>query len=54
VVGPINDMFVLAARAGAATAVLTASDTPFDDAATVRLREPVEQVLPMLRDRAGR
>jgi NAD-dependent deacetylase len=51
VVGPINDMFVLAARAGAATAVLTASDTPFDDAATVRLREPVEQVLPMLRDR---
>ena len=50
VVGPINDMFVLAARAGAATAILAASETPFDDAATYRLREPVEVVLPALRD----
>jgi len=50
VVGPINHMFILAARAGAATAVLTASETPFDEAATWRLREPVETVLPALRD----
>jgi NAD-dependent deacetylase len=51
VVGPINQMFVLAARSGAATAILTASETPFDDAATWRLREPVQTVLPALRDR---
>jgi NAD-dependent deacetylase len=50
VVGPINNMFVVAARAGAATAILTASETPFDAAATFRLREPVERVLPALRD----
>src|SRR5436309_15777629 len=30
VVGPINDMFTVAARAGARTAILTASETPFD------------------------
>jgi len=54
VVGPVNDMFVRAARAGATTAILTASDTPFDDAATVRLREPVETVLPALRDHMER
>jgi NAD-dependent deacetylase len=50
VVGPINQMFALAARAGAATAILTASETPFDDAATWRLREPVDTVLPAVRD----
>jgi NAD-dependent deacetylase len=50
VVGPINQMFVLAAQSGAATAILTASETPFDDAVTWRLREPVETVLPALRD----
>jgi NAD-dependent deacetylase len=50
VVGPVNDMFVRAARAGAPTAILTASETPYDAAATIRLHEPVEAVLPALRD----
>jgi NAD-dependent deacetylase len=50
VVGPVNDMFVRAAAAGAATAVLTASETPFDAAATFRLHDPVEAVLPALRN----
>jgi len=48
VVGPINQMFAIAARAGAATAILTASETPFDDAATYRLHEPLAEVLPAL------
>jgi hypothetical protein len=30
VVGPINQMFSVAYLAGAATAIFTASDTPFD------------------------
>jgi len=51
VVGPVNDMFVRAAGAGAPTAILTASETPFDAAATFRLHEPVEAVLASLRDR---
>jgi NAD-dependent deacetylase len=51
VVGPINQMFAMASRAGARTAILTASETPFDDAADVRIAEPVERVLPALRDR---
>ena len=51
VVGPVNDMFERAAAAGAETAILTASETPFDAAATFRLHEPVETVLPALRDR---
>jgi len=42
---------VRAAAAGAATAILTASETPFDEAATFRLHEPVEAVLPGLRER---
>ena len=50
VVGPVNDMFVRAAATGAATAILTASETPFDAAATFRLHDPVEAVLPALRD----
>jgi NAD-dependent deacetylase len=50
VVGPINQMFTLAAQAGAATAIVAASETPFDDAATWRLHEPVEVVLPVVRD----
>jgi NAD-dependent protein deacetylase/lipoamidase len=51
VVGPVNEMFMRAAAAGAPTAILTASETPFDAAATFRLHEPVEAVLPALRDR---
>lgn len=50
VVSPVNDMFAQAARAGAATAILTASETPFDGAATVRVHDPVEVVLPAVRD----
>jgi NAD-dependent deacetylase len=50
VVGPINQMFAVARDAGAATAILTASETPFDDAASVRIDEPVERTLPALRD----
>jgi NAD-dependent deacetylase len=50
VVGPVNDMFGRAAAAGAATAILTASETPFDAAATFRVHDPVEAVLPALRN----
>ena len=51
VVGPVNQMFPIAARAGARTAILTASETPYDTAADLKLAEPVEVVLPALRDR---
>ena len=51
VVGPINQMFEIADAAGAATAILTASETPFDAAARWRIADPVERVLPALRDR---
>ncbi len=46
VVGPVNQMFEVAASAGARTAILTASDTPYDGAADWRLGEAVEQTLP--------
>jgi NAD-dependent deacetylase len=49
VVGPINGMFTLARRAGASTAILTASDTPFDGEATWKIADPLEVVLPRLR-----
>ncbi len=49
VVGPINEMLPLAARAGAETAILTASETPFDALADFRVREPIEEVLPRIR-----
>jgi NAD-dependent deacetylase len=51
VVGPINQMFPLARAAGARTAILTASETPYDAAADWKLDAPVETVLPGLRDR---
>ena len=56
VVSPINHMLPLAAQAGAAIAILAASETPFDDAATYRCVDPVEEVLPLLCDavRKGR
>jgi NAD-dependent deacetylase len=50
VVGPINQMFVLASRAGARTAILTGSDTPYDGDADVRIAAPVERVLPAIRE----
>lgn len=46
VVGPINELFRAARQAGAATAILTASETPYDALADVKLAGPVEQVLP--------
>ncbi len=48
VVGPINQLFVEARRAGAHTAILTASETPFDDAADWKLEDPLEETLPAL------
>ena len=51
VVGPVNQMLPIAARAGARTAILAASETPYDAAADLKLAEPVEVVLPALRDR---
>jgi NAD-dependent deacetylase len=51
VVGPINQMFPLARQAGARTAILAASETPFDDDADWKLDAPVESVLPALRAR---
>ena len=48
VVGPINQMFATARSAGALTAILTASETPFDDVADGKLGEPLQEVLPAL------
>jgi len=48
VVGPINQMFDAAHQAGAATAILTASETPYDAWADYRLDAPVEQALPAI------
>jgi NAD-dependent deacetylase len=50
VVGPINRMLLMAREKGAGIAILTASETPFDAVADWRIAEPVEQVLPALRD----
>lgn len=50
VVGPINQMFSTAAAAGARTAILTASDTPYDTAAGWKIEERLEVVLPALRE----
>jgi NAD-dependent deacetylase len=51
VVGPINQMFPVARGAGARTAILTASETPYDGAADVKLDGPLAVVLPALRAR---
>jgi NAD-dependent deacetylase len=50
VVGPINGMLLVAREAGAAIAILTASETPYDDAADWKLDGRVETVLPELAD----
>ncbi len=50
VVGPVNQMFPVAREAGAHTAIVTASETPYDAAADVRIAAPVERVLPAVRD----
>lgn len=46
VVGPINQMFDAAHGAGASTAILTASATPYDASCDLKISEPVERVLP--------
>ena len=46
VVSPINSMFDIAVRAGATTAILTASETPYDRVCDFRSTDPVEEVLP--------
>ncbi|HZP42842.1 MAG TPA: Sir2 family NAD-dependent protein deacetylase [Candidatus Binatia bacterium] len=50
VVGPVNEMFPVARAAGARTAILTASETPFDAAADWKLDGALAEVLPALRD----
>ena len=50
VVSPINGMLEAAAQAGAITAIVTASSTPYDALANYKLCDPVEAVLPALRD----
>ena len=52
VVGPVNQMFPIARAAGARTAIATASETPYDRVADVRLIAPLEEVLPAVRDLA--
>jgi NAD-dependent deacetylase len=51
VVSPINQLFDEAKTAGARCAILTASETPFDDAADWKLEDPLEATLPILGDR---
>lgn len=46
VVGPINQMLPAAASAGARTAILTASETPYDAVADWKLDGPLAEVLP--------
>lgn len=49
VVGPVNRMLPLAHEAGARTAILTASETPYDALADWKLADRVETALPALR-----
>jgi NAD-dependent deacetylase len=51
VVSPVNQLFDEAKTAGARAAILTASETPFDDAADWKLGDPLEATLPLVRDR---
>ncbi len=53
VVGPINQMFSLAHRAGAFTAILTGSETPFDAQASCKIETPLEEVLPAIAREIG-
>jgi NAD-dependent deacetylase len=46
VVSPINQMLPIAIRGGAEAAILTASETPFDEVARFRSTRPLEEVLP--------
>lgn len=46
VVSPINQMFDVAIRSGARTAILTRSETPYDAQADFRFAEDLDDVLP--------
>lgn len=46
VVSPINQMFDLAQRAGAQTAILTRSETPYDAHASFRFDDALAEILP--------
>ena len=48
VVGPINEMFDVAHRAGAFTAIITGSETPFDSYASCRIDSPLQEILPVI------
>jgi NAD-dependent deacetylase len=48
VVGPINEMLPVARAGGARTAILTASETPYDGVADWKLTDPLAEVLPSL------
>lgn len=50
VVAPINGLLPAARAAGATTAIVTRSETPFDADVDLRIHGSVEQVLPTLRD----
>jgi NAD-dependent deacetylase len=50
VVGPINGMVPSARSAGARTAIVTASETPFDEFVDVKIAAPVEVVLPAVHE----
>ena len=49
----MRGVFPVAREAGARTAIVTASETPYDGAADVRLAQPVERVLPAVRELLG-
>ena len=51
VVSPILNMFQIAHQMGAQTAILTASETPFDDQTHFKITDPVEEVLPSILER---
>lgn len=46
VVSPINQMFDVARGAGATTAILAATETPYDGPCDFKLEDPVEEILP--------
>ncbi len=53
VVGPINQMVPVARAGGARIAIATASETPFDRVAHVKVNDAVERVLPAVRVALG-
>jgi NAD-dependent deacetylase len=51
VVSPINQMFEIARCAGARTAIVTAGETPYDGDCDFRFEDPVQRLLPELREK---